>query len=305
MGCLWAAHLHHSTTSAIKTQASHHIKFISTRAIENTSILIDIQSAFLPHIPQTEHTRFSVESTHTTSRIDTLIVCTKSYDCYPALQQLQNHLHSKTKIILFQNGLGSQYQVLDALPDIPLYAAVTTEGVNKRSMTQIIHAGQGTTRIGPLNKAAEEAATFEQCIHLLSHKGINVKKEHDIWPALWNKLSINCAINPFTALLDCPNGEVKSSELFRSLWPALKHELTCLLNQAGYPSSESQLETLVFQVMNNTKDNISSMLQDTRNKKRTEIDDINGFAYRFLKEKNLTYSANHTLWKEVSKSQKH
>ncbi len=49
--------------------------------------------------------------------------------------------------------------------------------------------------------------------------------------------------------------------------------------------SSSALEKFVFQVMNSTKDNVSSMLQDMRSGKTTEIEFLNGYVASLGKEK--------------------
>ncbi|WP_304439599.1 ketopantoate reductase family protein, partial [Oleiphilus sp. HI0123] len=147
-----------------------------------------------------------------------------------------------------------------------------------------------------LNKAAESNDAARALLNYLQppalDKTLTLQYEKDIWQALWHKLVINCAINPYTALLNCPNGQVRTSRRFIEGWPILKLELSELLNTASYPLSGDEIETLVFDVMQKTSTNISSMLQDIRAGKRTEIDDINGFAARFL--------AQHTLSSEVN-----
>ena len=68
------------------------------------------------------------------------------------------------------------------------------------------------------------------------------------WSALWHKLAINCAINPFTAIADCQNGKVLNLDLFIQVWPDLREELVQMLKQAGYPMQKADLEHRVFSV---------------------------------------------------------
>jgi ketopantoate reductase len=42
------------------------------------------------------------------------------------------------------------------------------------------------------------------------------------------------------------------------------------------------------------------MLQDVRNQSPTEIDHINGFAYRYLKQHAQPYQTNKLLWESVN-----
>ena len=297
MGCLWAAHLSHSNTVSFvssrkqnSSQCSQNTskQFSLVRPYEKTSSQYDIPILTLDERPKS---------------IDTLLVCTKSYDTLSALKALKPKLSDQTKIILFQNGLGSQFDVLHDFPINTVFAAVSTEGANRKSDTKVIHAGLGSTQLGILNipkhKQFNSPKTLETCYQLLA-TSLSLQKHEDIWQALWTKLIINCAINPFTALLDCSNGELKQHSFFQTHWRALKKELVSLMAVSGNSLNEQAVEKLIFEVMDKTQDNISSMLQDVRNNKPTEIDHINGFAYRYLKKNQLSSSINKKLWESVN-----
>jgi 2-dehydropantoate 2-reductase len=295
MGCLWAAHLSHSNT----------VCFISRNKTPRSSKQFTLHSPLKRHQTHKKGTAhyqipaLSIQELSTQNQrnsIQILLVCTKSYDALSALLTLK--LSEQTIIILFQNGLGSQYDVIDAFPNNPIFAAVSTEGANKKSETEIIHAGVGETKLGVLSTAKHKL--LDACYQTLASSGLVVHKHPDIWQALWTKLIINCAINPFTALLDCPNGEIRQQELFKQHWPLLKYELSRLLSIANYPMHEAEVEHLVYDVMDKTHNNISSMLQDVRNQSPTEIDHINGFAYRYLKQHAQPYQTNKLLWESVN-----
>lgn len=300
MGCLWAAHLRFSSPSA-------NVSFIDSRITDqqapNSSLNFSVESPFLGHIPDHEAQSFERLTPFTTDLIECVFVCTKSFDALTGLNSLKDKISENTVIVLFQNGLGSQYDIVESFPANPIFAAVTTEGANKQSSAHIVHAGKGITRVGPLTQTAKNEIVYQGLLeHLQTNQGletIDVQYEPNIWQALWHKLVINSAINPYTALLNCPNGEVSESSRFKGEWPELRKELAELLEHAEHPISEEAIEALVFDVMNKTQANISSMLQDVRAGKRTEIADINGFAARFLASHNLSNTMNKTLEEDI------
>lgn len=234
-----------------------------------------------------------------TEAINTVLVFTKSDDTLPALLSLQPYLTPSAMIVLFQNGIGSHLAVAEAFPDCVVFAAVTTEGANRRDPLSVVHAGRGITRVGALFPERVRAADLADCLALLKGSDLKIEPVVDIRKSLWTKLAINCAINPFTAILSCPNGEITESYLFRSLWPTLKAELVELLGLAGYPVPANELEASVMDVVQRTAHNRSSMLQDSLAGRRTEIDAINGFAWRTLAEKGRPHAANLQLWQMV------
>jgi 2-dehydropantoate 2-reductase len=228
-----------------------------------------------------------------------VLVFTKSYAARSALEGLKPYMDRRTRIVLFQNGLGSQMDVLNAFAENPVFAAVTTEGANKLDSTTVVHAGIGSTTIGALNPAAAQRDILSECVWRLGSSDLCVSKSDDIWESLWQKLAINCAINPFTAIFDCPNGQVPGQAYFAEVWPALLEELGIMLKQAGYAMASQALEQRIFSVMEKTRHNISSMLQDIRNRRPTENDDISGFACRYLATHGLPHAVNLALWEKV------
>ena len=302
MGSLWATHLHLAFNSpSVKDSPKHSIHFLSTRTNAPKQIRFSLKSPFFLAHQNTDSVDFDIElpvinfqelRTASQDQPNIILLCTKSYHALDAVLQFQPYFNKYCYLVLFQNGLGSQHKIIDTFPNLPIYAAVSTEGVNRQADGKLIHAGKGLTRIGPLNDRAKDTTNLKNCISALTHQGLDTEATQNIWQALWEKLAINCAINPFTAILNCPNGEIRCSELFQENWPLLKLELTQMLNTAGIELTRTELEKRVFQVIENTKSNISSMLQDVRAKRKTEIEDINGFAAGYLEDKGLANRVN-------------
>ena len=62
--------------------------------------------------------------------------------------------------------------------------------------------------------------------------------EHDILARLWQKLVINAGINAFTAILDCPNGEILTQPFYLQWIAPLCEEISRLLPAAGQPQQQ-------------------------------------------------------------------
>ena len=306
MGSLWAANLH----LALQTSKQHTVQFLTTRTSSLQNINYLIESPFLKASQEKICSEFEIElpiihkeqlAVASEDQPHIILICTKSYHALNAALLLKPFINKHSYLVLFQNGLGSQHDIIEAFPTIPVFAAVSTEGVNRQEDGKLIHAGKGLTHIGPLNEAAKKHRIFEHCFTALTNHHLETVATEHIWKALWEKLAINCAINPFTAILNCSNGKIKDSALFRENWPTLKLELATMLNTAGFPVDEHELENRIFKVIYDTQTNISSMLQDTRAKRKTEIKDINGFAAQYLQNKGLRHTVNSMLYQKLSK----
>ena len=209
-----------------------------------------------------------------------LVVATKAWAVSAALDSLESRLHEHCQLLLLQNGLGSQQAVSQRFPSRRVLYASVTDGAWKRAANHVVWAGVGQTQIGdPLQQPAPD------WLRLLTQANIDWQWQPDILPVLWLKLAINCAINPITALHDCPNGEVPDHA--GASFDPLLSELHALLNSQGGKLTLAELRQQVLAVIRATANNSSSMRQDVRARRRTEIDFILGHACRTARRAGL------------------
>ncbi|KAA1173751.1 ketopantoate reductase family protein [Marinobacter salinexigens] len=230
--------------------------------------------------------------------ISLLLVTTKAGDTVEALDSWLPHISSKVPVLLLQNGLGSQQAVAEHWPDRPILAASTTEGANRPTPDQLKHAGQGDTWIGPLTSAA--APLTERVVESLQPSGLRIHCEQDILPRLWQKLVINAGINPFTALLNCPNGDILDNDFFQQKIIPLCAEIAQLMSAEGIEgAAPEELRNRIENVARATARNTSSMRADTLAGRCTEIDFINGYLVRLGQKLGIPTPVNQLLTHQV------
>ena len=205
-----------------------------------------------------------------------VLVTTKAGDTCQAIAGVVDRLPTKSPIMLFQNGLGSQQAVADRWPGRPLLAASTTEGANRPEPDLLVHAGTGDTWVGPMTEPAR--ACIDEAVTRLKASGLAIHPERNILSRLWQKLVINAGINPYTALLNCPNGEISGSALYQQTIDDLCRELSELMRASGQGEQTPEaLRHRIETVARNTARNTSSMRADVLKGRTTEIDFINGY----------------------------
>jgi 2-dehydropantoate 2-reductase len=297
IGRLWAASLPpgQSVFLDTRTENSEHGEILSYQVLDS------LGNIALP-LSQYELIPLQRCSPH---RLDAVLICTKAYAATTAACILDKHLPKSVPFLLFQNGLGSQFEICDRILERPIYAASTTDGANIRTDDTLMLAGQGETHIGLLHGETVTNADASDTgkTHALEQLRSTPRtiREHDnIWPLLWRKLIINCAINPITAIENCTNGEIFETSTYRKHWSGLLSELSSLALIANLEMSEDDIEAAVHQVANATSANISSMLQDIRAKRPTEIKQINGFAVDLLTRSGYSATYNRLLMEQVN-----
>lgn len=233
-----------------------------------------------------------------------LLVTTKAGDTVDALQHWLARKPASVPVVLFQNGLGSQQAVANAWPEHPILAASTTEGANRPEPNRVVHAGTGETWVGPLTPAARPK--LAGAVSQLATTGLVVHAEDQILPRLWQKLVVNAGINPFTAILDCPNGDILVNDFFLSHIDPLCNEIAGLMAAEGIGNpTPGELRQRIEAVARNTARNTSSMRGDILNARRTEIDFINGYLVQLGERLGIPTPVNQLLTDRVKQLSPH
>lgn len=233
-----------------------------------------------------------VKPQHFKDTIENLIVTTKSYQTLPAIRPYLSHILPNTNILFLQNGMGvtntliNKYWSDQARPNI--YEGITTHGVYVNNGI-VHHVGRGQIALStyPGKSNVNDFPALIQCI--LDTPNLNAN--HYEYPKFLlmqlEKLIVNCCVNPFTALFDCRNGELLYGNNLTFTWKRIINEAKhvfvkeyTILNTI--PDADSFLNTdrllkSVVDVCKITAKNSSSMRQDVRNLRNTEIQNLNGY----------------------------
>ena len=276
MACLWASYFNnqHSINFIRRSTNNHHFSFV----IKPTDRLI-------------KGKQFTAKTL--ANPIKRLIVATKAFDAQPAIKSIQHQLSENAQIILLQNGMGSQQNITEEFSQYAVYACSSTEGAYKIDEYTLMHAGIGVNHIGAMNAKAQQSKLAqwlpEQCFQW----------HEDIEPILWKKLIMNCAINPLTLIYNCKNGELLKQSHMTQHMKGICQELDQVLSNMPFNlPSAFQLATDVCQ---QTANNFSSMNQDGKYNKPTEIDFITGYILNKCQEFSIECPENLKLYQQVKK----
>lgn len=242
------------------------------------------------------------------SPVDLLLVLVKAHQTEEAMKQHRHLVGGNTVILTLQNGLGNVEAIRKGLGTRGLgpgniIAGITAHGITKIGPCAVRHAGYGETIIGhfyPRTPNPELRTPIQHVAGAFLECGIVTKITKDIESALWGKLALNCAINPVAALLHIKNGVIpKNPHSFFLAKAALLEACAVAKRKKINLPYRNPVKRLV-EVCEATSGNVNSMLQDVMNKKRTEIDTINGAVAREAEKLKLRAPVNHALYLLVS-----
>jgi len=228
---------------------------------------------------------------------DLVLVLVKAFDTAAAAAQLAERLPAQTPVLTLQNGLGNAEALAAHLKPEQVLAGVTTFGALRECSDVIRLTGRGECVIGAWatgNKAAESRA--RAAADLLTASGIPSMATANVQPILWRKLAVSAVINPLTAILRVPNGELLNRPALDPLIAVLVEEVwrVAVRHKVPLPTPPELVEE-VRRVCRGTASNRSSMLRDVEEGRRTEIDWINGAVVRRGMELGALAPANLAL----------
>ena len=226
-------------------------------------------------------------------RIDNLIITTKCFQTEAALQPYIENLSSQSNILILQNGMGMPDFLVKRFwangSNCPrFFEAITTHGVYVDENGLVNHASKGTLQISGNNGIAKnELPDMIQAILEAPSLNAEFVEYHDFILLQMQKLVINCCINPLTAIFDVSNGNLLYGDDIVKLWKSIITECSDMffleypilqeIPQSKAFLNENRLLDIVTSVCQSTALNSSSMRQDTRNLRSTEIDNMNGY----------------------------
>jgi 2-dehydropantoate 2-reductase len=230
------------------------------------------------------------------NQFDVLILPVKAYQVMSVLQQLAPFIQPKHIIVLLHNGMGTIEQVKKQLPNNSLIAATTSYGAFKPDANTLLETGLGQTHLGWIGTVDKRLKKLIEPI--LSALLPPSKWHQDISLALWKKLAINAVINPLTAIHNLKNGELADTK-YNTQISNICLEISLLMIALDYSIKSTDLVENVQQVITATANNYSSMHQDLKFKRHTEIEFINGYVISKATELNIEVPHNQRLLEQI------
>lgn len=193
---------------------------------------------------------------------------------------------------------------------------IMRHGVYLRSPTEAILSGlNGRAAIGVVEdeeRTGSKRADPRFLLDTLLRSPI-LRCEQLAWKELLQnqlfKLAANCVLNPLTAILDVRNGVIRENPDLQPLIRRLLREISLVFQSLpeirDLPSDQkdqfavASLESLVMDTIEKTAGNSSSMREDVRKGRATEIEYINGWVLRRARELGIECEANAGLMQLV------
>ncbi|KAF4724184.1 hypothetical protein FOZ62_009769 [Perkinsus olseni] len=231
-------------------------------------------------------------------------------------KQLSGLLVDGAPVLSIQNGIGA----LDALSIVSnnVFQAVTNVGCNLPRPgvleVNIVPGTEAWMKLIPPKTAAASTSQYgeDPLARLLTtcFKDAQIPcqvsdavDDDEAQQMVWDKLIVNSAINPVTAVFGVLNGDILDSPQLYSLASAAAHEAYNVARVMGVKVPSEYSDELWVETARCTSSNVSSMLRDVRLGRPTEISFINGQVVRFGSQVGVPTPVNRALVTMVANMQ--
>ncbi len=268
-----------------------HVNAIRSRGLHITGIWGEHQLGPIP--------AFTTLAEMPEKTFDLVLVAVKSYDTRDAVCLLEPHLAPTTLLCAYQNGLGNAEILAETVGWERVLGARVIFGarINQPGEVEITVIAEPTA-IGAYHNAVSETRA-RAVAEAMNEAGVPTVYTDQIQTILWSKVAYNCALNPLSALLDVPYGELAKQAHTRKMMADIIHELYTVgaaMRIALAPdTAEAYLERFYDKLLPPTAAHYASMREDLKKGRRTEIDALNGRIAQLGHEHDILCPANALL----------
>jgi len=213
--------------------------------------------------------------------VDILIVFVRYMFLEDAMKNALPMIGPDTIVMTLQNGIGNYDEIAKVIPEEQIVIGNTSFGSVGLEPGHVRHAGSGTTFVGTLKAPIEKAHTAAEALRAA---GFDVEVRDNVMEVIWHKVFVNVANNAITALMDWTNIYTSKNQYAHEAARLMVEEALDVAIASGCSFDRRVEMDHAFEVIEATADNISSMLQDIRKHRETEIRIINGAVCKIGKE---------------------
>lgn len=275
VGCYYGAQL---------SRAGHEVVLIGrpalVDAVRESGLLLEIGG---------ETVTATVQASDSASAIagaDIVLFCVKSSDTASAGQSMRPYLDSTTLVASLQNGV-SNVATLERVLERDVIAAAVYVASRMVGPGTVRHEGRGDLTLGG------RGATL--MAEVLNAAGIETRIVDDVMVPLWEKLVINCVLNPVSAITRLPYGQITAEDGMPELMEDVAREAMAVAEAEGHPVADEVLDA-VRGIAAAMPAQLSSTAQDILRGRSTEIDYLNGEIVRRASAHGIDVPYNRTLY---------
>ena len=204
------------------------------------------------------------------------IVATKAMNLEESIKNLKDWINLNSPIITIQNGLGAGDIILRHMPENNIILGVAEGfGASLQRPGHVTHTANKQIRLGSISKISSEKE-LQNIVDTWRSGGLKTEIYKNIEQLIWEKLLCNVTLSGPCSIFGCNVNELFNNQEYWNFALNCMQEAYSVGLSMGVPFSFEDPVAYVSDFAKRVGSAKPSMLQDYENKKKTEIDFING-----------------------------
>lgn len=299
LGSVFGAFLQRSGCQVAFFGKGRHFDMVKTQGLRVTGIWGDFS---LPKVTIVSETPVISE------KFDVILLCVKSSDTNTATRQAIPFLQSNGLIISIQNGLNNVETIAQFAGKSRTIGARVIFGaeIPEPGMAKVTVYADKVLLGNPFGET--NSSLLQQVETDLNKAQIPTAIVNNIMAFIWGKVLYNGALNPLGAILDVNYGKLGDNEETRLIMKEIIREMFLVIHKkeiaVPYKDADEYYRFLLDRQLPPTYNHRSSMLQDLKAGRITEIDAINGAIVNYAKDLGIVVPYNDMITQLIKFKQK-
>ncbi|TAK08813.1 MAG: 2-dehydropantoate 2-reductase [Candidatus Manganitrophaceae bacterium] len=225
--------------------------------------------------------------------VDLIILAVKAYDLLSVLDEIAPLVERGATLLTLQNGVDSEERILSFFKKDCLVAGVAYITSRLSEPGVIEHYKRGMISLGELSgEKSDRAGHIHQ---LLASAGITCYLTGQIMKAKWEKLCWNATFNPLSVILDHPISLILDSAPLLEIVRQGISEVIAVAAAEGIELKANIIDETITG-SNQFRDYHTSMYEDFKSGKPTEIEHLNGDLVRRGERRSIPVPTHRCLY---------
>lgn len=210
--------------------------------------------------------------------VDVVFVQCKAAATAEAIKNAKPIIDDDTVVISFQNGLGNEETIAEIIGAEKVLGGLTAQAANMEGPGIVRNHAELPSWIGEMSGGQSERVT--KLCQVFTDNGIPTDPSQDIKRRIWNKLFANIAVSPMSGITNLQIRDLFAKDDAQQLAFAIIDEALKVAQAEGLNISQDESREVLLKIIASDQTNKSSLCVDILNKRKTEIDFINGSVVR-------------------------
>lgn len=233
--------------------------------------------------------------------VDYVILATKSYDLEATILQIKACVGINTVILPLLNGIDNSVRIRTLLPETEVWNGCVYIVARLRE-PGIVESTSGVHRFNfgyEFKKTSDRLIAFEK---IMKDAQIDATFNENIMPIIWNKFLFISTTASLTSYFDVGFRDLLTLESRMQVLNVVLEEFIQIANAEGIEMNQNDKNRLIYQLEKLPPESTSSMHDDFRAGKNTELQTLTGIVIKLGKKHGIATPAYAKIYETLNKS---